>query len=244
MTLDVLRPGSATVLKFALTRTEVHVKTVVGEYLGNGLAYIRLSSFSEGTAADLEALGRELTAEAGRDELLGIVLDLRSNPGGLLDSAVAVADEFLAEGVVVSGVGRIRQARFEQAAVPGDALEHVPLVVLVNGASASAAEIVAGALQDHGRAQLVGETTYGKGSVQTVMPLGEGSAIKLTTSRYLTPSGRSINGTGIAPDVVVASDAQSPVPRRERARPLRDDAQLFEALTLISDDSITVSSVD
>jgi carboxyl-terminal processing protease len=245
VTLDVLRPGTATVLKFALTRTEVHVKTVLGEYIGNGLGYIRVSSFSEGTAADLETVGRELAAEAGRDELLGIVLDLRSNPGGLLDSAVAVADEFLAEGVVVSGTGRIRQSRFEQAASPGDPFENVPLVVLVNGASASAAEIVAGALQDHGRAQIVGETTYGKGSVQTVMPLGEGSAIKLTTSRYLTPLGRSINGSGIAPDVVVPTDDINRQYRGASGRvALRDDEQLFEALTLISAASITVSSTN
>ena len=243
VTLDVLRPGSATVIKFALTRTEVHVKTVLGEYLGNGLAYIRVSSFSEGTAADLQKIGRELTVEAGRDELLGIVLDLRSNPGGLLDSAVAVADTVLAEGVVVSGTGRVRQARFEQAATPGDPLEGVPLVVLVNGASASAAEIVAGALQDHGRAQIVGEKTYGKGSVQTVMPLGEGSAIKLTTSWYLTPSGRSINGHGIEPDVTVGTDDINRQYRGAHGRvALRDDQQLFEALALISAESITLTS--
>jgi len=114
--------------------------------------------------------------------------------------------------------------------------------VLVNSASASASEIVAGALQDHGRARIVGETTYGKGSVQTVMPLGEGSAIKLTTSRYLTPSGRSINGTGIAPDVVVASDVNRQYRGANGLIALRDDAQLFEALTLISGESITVSS--
>jgi carboxyl-terminal processing protease len=154
-----------------------------------------------------------------------------------------VADAFLAEGVIVSGTGRIRQAQFEQTAGPGDALEDVPLVVLVNGASASAAEIVAGALQDHGRARLIGERTYGKGSVQTVMPLGEGSAIKLTTSRYLTPSGRSINGKGIEPDLVVGSADINLQYRGARGRvALRDDAQLLEALRLISYDSITLSS--
>ncbi len=208
VTLDVLRPGSEAPLRFALTRSEVHVKTVQSEYLGNGLAYVRLSSFAESTAGDLEQAARDLLAAAGRAELLGMVLDLRSNPGGLLDSAVHVADTFLAEGVIVSGTGRIRQAQFEQIAAAGDVLEDVPMVVLVNSASASASEIVAGALQDHHRARIVGETTYGKGSVQTVMPLGEGSAIKLTTSRYLTPSGRSINGSGIEPDVVVHSDDQ------------------------------------
>jgi carboxyl-terminal processing protease len=162
----------------------------------------------------------------------------------LLDSAVRVADTFLAEGVIVSGTGRIRQAQFEQTAAAGDVFEDVPMVVLVNSASASASEIVAGALQDHGRARIVGETTYGKGSVQTVMPLGEGSAIKLTTSRYLTPSGRSINGSGIEPDIVVHSDDPHRQYRGSNGRvALRDDAQLLEAIRLISYDSITLSSV-
>jgi carboxyl-terminal processing protease len=244
VTLDVVRPGSEGPLHFALTRTQVRVKTVYSEYLGNGLAYLRLSSFSESTAADLEQAARNLTAAAERDELLGLVLDLRSNPGGLLDSAVRVADTFLASGIIVSGTGRIRQAQFEQTAVAGDPLETVPMVVLVNSASASASEIVAGALQDHGRARIVGETTYGKGSVQTVMPLGEGSAIKLTTSRYLTPSGRSINGSGIKPDVVVHSDDEHRQYRGANGRvPLGEDVQLLEAVRLISYDSITVSSV-
>jgi carboxyl-terminal processing protease len=244
VTLDVLRPGNEEPLHFALTRSEVHVRTVQSEYWGNGLAYVRLSSFAEGTPADLEKAARDLVAAAGRAPLLGMVLDLRSNPGGLLDAAVRVADTFLAEGIIVSGTGRVRQAQFEQVAGAGDALEDVPMVVLVNSASASASEIVAGALQDHHRARIVGETTYGKGSVQTVMPLGEGSAIKLTTSRYLTPSGRSINGSGIEPDIVVESDD----PHRQYRGPngpvtLREDAQLLEAIRLISYDSIALSSV-
>jgi carboxyl-terminal processing protease len=244
VTLDVLRPGNEEPLRFALTRSEVHVRTVHSEYLGNGLAYVRLSSFAEGTAGDLEQAARDLIAAAGRAELLGLVLDLRSNPGGLLDSAVQVADAFLAEGVIVSGTGRIRQAQFEQVAAAGDVLEDVPMIVLVNSASASASEIVAGALQDHERARIVGETTYGKGSVQTVMPLGEGSAIKLTTSRYLTPSGRSINGSGIEPDIVVHSDNQHRQYRGRNGRvALREDTQLLEAIRLISYDSITLSSV-
>jgi carboxyl-terminal processing protease len=244
VTLDVVRAGSDTPLKFALTRTEVHVRTVQSEYLGNGLGYVRLSSFAESTARDLDQAARDLTAAAGRDHLLGLVLDLRSNPGGLLDSAVQVADEFLDGGIIVTGTGRMRKAQFEQSADAGDMLENVPTVVLVNGSSASASEIVAGALQDHKRARIVGEKTYGKGSVQTVMPLGEGSALKLTTSRYLTPSGRSINGTGIAPDVVVKSEDQNRQYRGANGRvALRDDAQLLEALRLISYDSITVTQV-
>jgi carboxyl-terminal processing protease len=244
VTLDVMRPGTDTPLRFALTRTEVHVKTVQSEYMGNGLGYVRLSSFAESTAADLDQAAHDLTAAAGRDRLLGLVLDLRSNPGGLLDSAVEVADEFLDGGIIVTGTGRMRKAQFEQSAHAGDTLEGVPTVVLVNSSSASASEIVAGALQDHGRARIVGEKTYGKGSVQTVMPLGEGSALKLTTSRYLTPSGRSINGTGIAPDVVVVSEDQNRQYRGANGRvPLRDDAQLLEALRLISYDSISLTQV-
>lgn len=245
VTLEVQRQGSDAPLRFELMRTEVHVKTVRSEYLGNGLAYVRVSAFAESTPADLEAAARELNVAAERDELLGLVLDLRSNPGGLLDAAVAVADEFLAEGVIVSGTGRVRQAQFEELAQVGDSLERVPMVVLVNSESASAAEIVAGALQDHGRARIVGEKTYGKGSVQTVMPLGEGSAIKLTTSRYLTPSGRSINGTGIAPDILVESRDLHRQYRGAGGRVLlREDEQLLAAIRLVSFDSITVSSVD
>jgi carboxyl-terminal processing protease len=243
VTLEVLRAGSNEPLHFALTRTEVHVQTVQSEYLGNGLGYVRVSSFAESTAADLERAARELRRAAG-GELLGLVLDLRSNPGGLLDAAVQVADAFLDGGVIVSGTGRMRKAQFEQTADAGDPLEDVPTVVLVNSASASASEIVAGALQDHGRARVVGETTYGKGSVQTVMPLGEGTAIKLTTSRYLTPSGRSINGTGIEPDVVVRSDDPHRQYRGANGHvPLGDDAQLLEALRLVSYDSIKLTAV-
>jgi len=244
VTLDVVRPGATEPLHFALKRSHVEVKTVLSEYLGNGLGYVRLTSFAEHTAADLDQAARDLTAAAGRDALLGLVLDLRSNPGGLLDSAVQVADTFLDGGVIVSGTGRVRKAQFEQSADAGDALESVPTVVLVDSQSASASEIVAGALQDHNRARIVGEQTYGKGSVQTVMPLGEGTAIKLTTSRYLTPSGRSINGSGIAPDVVVHNDDPHRQYRGANGHvALRDDPQLLEALRLISYDSITLTEV-
>jgi carboxyl-terminal processing protease len=243
VTLDVLRDGNPKPLRFALTRSAVRVQTVTSEYLGNGLAYLRVSAFTEHTPRDLAQAARALEKAAGLNELLGVVLDLRSNPGGVLDSAVRVADEFLATGLIVSGTGRVRQARFEQFAHAGDELETVPAVVLVNGASASAAEIVAGALQDHGRARIVGETTYGKGSVQTVLPLGEGSALKLTTSLYLTPAGRSINGSGIEPDVRVHNTDVNQQYRGAAGRvPLRDDAQLLEALRLISYDSIALNT--
>jgi carboxyl-terminal processing protease len=239
--LDVLRGGVP--MRFALTRAAVQVRTVTSEYLGNGLGYIRLTGFADSTPRDLTRAVHELKDAADGAALLGVVLDLRNNPGGVLDSAVQVADSFLDQGLIVRGTGRVRQARFEQFAHPGDELEGVPAVVLVNGGSASASEIVAGALQDHHRARIVGERTYGKGSVQTVMPLGEGSAIKLTTSRYLTPSGRSLNGSGIDPDVVVHNaDPQQQYRGRGGAVAMRDDQQLLEALRLISFDSISVSA--
>lgn len=240
--VDVVRDGNVKPLRFALTRAAVQVKTVTSEYLGNGLAYFRLTAFAESTPRDLAQAAHAVRERAG-GKLIGAVLDLRNNPGGVLDAAVQVADEFLADGLIVRGTGRVRQARFEQFATPGDELEGVPAVVIVNGGSASASEIVAGALQDHGRATLVGERTYGKGSVQTVMPLGEGSAIKLTTSRYLTPSGRSLNGLGVDPDVVVHNaDAQRQYRGPNGSVAKAEDQQLLEALRLISYESISLTA--
>ena len=142
--------------------------------------------------------------------LHGLVLDLRNNPGGVLEAGVAVADAFLSEGVIVTADGRTADARFRMDATPGDLIDGAPLVVLVNSGSASASEIVAGALKDHGRAELIGHKTYGKGSVQTVMPLSHGGAVKLTTSRYFTPSGASIHGKGIIPDLVEEGPEEAP----------------------------------
>ena len=242
VTVDVVRGDNDKPLRFALTRASVQVKTVTGEYLGNGLAYFRLTAFAESTPHDLAVAAHRAIEQAG-GKLLGVVLDLRNNPGGVLDAAVQVADEFLSDGLIVRGTGRVKQARFEQFASAGDELESVPVVLLVNGGSASASEIVAGALQDHERAQIVGERTYGKGSVQTVMPLGEGSALKLTTSLYLTPSGRSINGKGIEPDVVVHNaDPQRQYRGRGSPVAMADDQQLLEALRLISYESVTLSA--
>jgi carboxyl-terminal processing protease len=202
--LAVLRGGRAEPLEFELTRADIQVKTVRSAYLGDGYGYVKLTGFSDTTAKELKTAAVALTNRA-RGPLHGFVLDLRNNPGGVLDAAVDVADLFLANGLIVRAEGRVRDATFAQYATPGDLLEQVPVVVLVNAGSASASEIVAGALKDRGRARLVGVRTYGKGSVQTVMPLGEGRAIKLTTSLYLTPSGRSINGIGIDPDDLVTS---------------------------------------
>ena len=242
VTLGVMRAGKKVPLSFALTRAQVQVRTVSSEYLGNGLGYARITSFSATTPRELVEAARALKKAAGA-KLLGLVLDLRNNPGGVLDAAVQVADTFLDGGLIVRGTGRVRQARFEQYAHAGDELEGVPTIVLVNGGSASASEIVAGALQDQHRARILGERTYGKGSVQTVMPLGEGAALKLTTSRYLTPSGRSINGVGIDPDIVVHNaDDKRQYHGAAGGVPMGEDQQLLEAIRLISYDSISLTA--
>jgi carboxyl-terminal processing protease len=197
--LAVTRVGQALPLEFTVERAQVDVHSVAIAALAGGYAYLRITSFSDTTTADFNTgiarLRRELRAKPR-----GIIIDLRNNPGGVLESAVDVADQLLEEGVIVTADGRTPAARFTMQATPGEVLPGVPVVVLVNGTTASAAEILAGALQDHHRAVLLGRRTFGKGSVQTVMPLSGGRAIKLTTSRYHTPSGRSIQGRGIEPD--------------------------------------------
>jgi carboxyl-terminal processing protease len=199
--LTVLRPTSGQTLDFSLRRAKVEVHSVAQQSLEPGYGYLRITGFSETTADDVN----HAIARMKRDNpagIKGLVLDLRNNPGGVLEAGVAVADAFLNEGVIVTADGRTPDARFRMDATPGDVIDGAPLVVLVNGGSASASEIVAGALKDHGRAELIGHKTYGKGSVQTVMPLSHGGAVKLTTSRYFTPSGASIHGKGIVPDIV------------------------------------------
>lgn len=199
--LGVRRAGHEQPLQFAIRRSQVEVHSVSSQLLEPGYGYLRIRQFSENTHADVGRAIRSLREQAGK-RLDGLVLDLRDNPGGLLDSAVAIADDFLDSGVIVSADGRSEAARFQLEAQVGQLLPGTPVVVLVNGGSASAAEILAGALRDNGRATLVGQKTYGKGSVQTIMPLSDGRAIKLTTSRYFTPSGRSINRVGLTPDLV------------------------------------------
>jgi carboxyl-terminal processing protease len=217
VSLTVRRAGKAQELQFVVKRTQVAVHSVSSQMLEPGYGYVRITNFSETTAADLRRAVRELRHRSPR--LSGLVLDLRNNPGGLLDSAVEIADDFLDSGNIVSAAGRSEDARFRMDAEPGEIVGVAPIIVLVNGGSASAAEILAGALKDNRRATLIGRKTYGKGSVQTVMPLSDGRALKITTSRYFTPSGASINEVGIRPDVayegpddapaaVVASDPQ------------------------------------
>jgi len=197
--LSVMRVGQTLPLEFTVERAQVDVHSVAILKLDNGYLYARITSFSDTTAEDFAAGIARMRRDLGAKPR-GVLIDLRNNPGGVLESAVEVADQLLEEGVIVSAEGRTPAARFSMQATPGELLTGVPVVVLVNGGTASAAEILVGALQDHHRAQLLGRRTFGKGLVQTVMPLANGRAIKLTTSRYFTPSGRSIQGRGIDPD--------------------------------------------
>jgi carboxyl-terminal processing protease len=209
VTLSVRRDGARGVLQYALRRAQVEVHSVAQQTLEPGFGYLRITSFSETTAQDVNQAVLRLKRDNPHG-IRGLVLDLRNNPGGVLEAGVAVADDFLDSGVIVTADGRTPEARFRMDATPGDLISGAPLVVLVNGGSASASEIVAGALKDHGRALLVGRRTYGKGSVQTVMPLTHGGAVKLTTSRYFTPSGASIQGKGIIPDVLEEGTGDPP----------------------------------
>lgn len=186
-----------TPLSMALERAEIRINSVRSRLLEPAYGYLRISQFRSGTELDLRAALRELSHS---EPLKGLVLDLRNNPGGLLQSCVAVADAFLESGDIVSTRGRDNQIALQFAATPGDLLQGAPIVVLINGGSASAAEIVAGALQDNQRGMLLGTRSFGKGSVQTVMPVDDDRAIKLTTALYYTPSGRSIQKLGIKPD--------------------------------------------
>ncbi|MBT8088009.1 MAG: S41 family peptidase [Gammaproteobacteria bacterium] len=200
VTLTVLRDDAA--IDHEMRRQLIRMTSVHRELLGPSYGYVRVSQFSDNTARELGDAVDQLHASS--DGMLdGLVLDLRNNPGGVLDAAVDVSDLFLDSGVIVSADGRSEESRFSRSAHRGDILDGANLVVLVNKGSASASEIVAGSLQDHGRALVIGTETFGKGLVQTVMPLSRGRAIKLTTSRYYTPSGDSIHEVGITPDVLV-----------------------------------------
>ena len=236
VTVKVRRQDYDDPLQFRLTRQKIQVASVRHEILDQSIAYLRLSQFNETTAHEVSRaidLMMEESQEATGNMLTGLILDLRNNPGGILDSAVDISDLFLDEGVIVSAKGRSQASRFTRRAHRGDILDGAAIAILVNGGSASAAEIVAGALQDHGRATVVGTKTFGKGLVQTVMPLSKGRAIKLTTSEYYTPSGDSINETGVAPDVYVEGSRRHPDQSLSSMLDRENDAQLIEALALI-----------
>ena len=228
--IGILRQGNAEPLLFTLKRSRVELHSVKSQLLEPGYGYVRIAEFSETTGDDVEKALAELRKRNGKP-LKGLVLDMRNNPGGVLESAVAVADAFLDKGVIVTAKGRTPESKFEMDATPGDDLSGAPIVVLVNGGSASAAEIVAGALKDHHRAVLMGRTTFGKGTVQTVVPLSDNRAIKLTTSLYYTPSGVSINHKGIAPDIELPRDAPPPkTPVPADAPLLQRDSEVKRAL--------------
>lgn len=201
--LTIVREGENKPLEISVTRDVIRVKSVRSRVLEPGYGYIRISSFQSKTTRNVVAAVDKLS-NAENQELQGLVLDLRNNPGGILTGAVGVSDIFLNDGqLIVYTKGRVQDAELDYSATTHDVIDGIPIVVLINEGSASASEIVAGALQDHKRATIIGKKSFGKGSVQTVLPLKENAALKLTTARYYTPSGRSIQASGIEPDILV-----------------------------------------
>jgi carboxyl-terminal processing protease len=200
-----------------LIRATIKIQSVRSHLEGDNIAYIRITTFNEQTDVGLNNAMKNLKQQAG-GKLLGVVLDLRNDPGGLLDQAVAVSDAFLEKGEIVSTRGRRSEDAQRYNARPGDIAAGLPVAVLINGGSASASEIVAGALQDHHRAILLGTRSFGKGSVQTIIPLPGHGAMRLTTARYYTPSGRSIQAKGIDPDIVVEAAKIEKTPEKGEAK--------------------------
>ena len=213
--LRVARKGSAAPIDVAIVREIIRVRPVRHKTDGGDIGYIRITRFNEQTTDGLKKAIANIAREIPADKLTGYVIDLRNNPGGLLDQAVSVSSAFMSRGEVVSTRGRSAEETQRFTARGGDITRGKPLVVLINGGSASASEIVAGALRDHKRATLIGTRTFGKGSVQTIIPLGAGNgALALTTARYFTPSGRSIQAQGIAPDIEVLQDVPDELKNR------------------------------
>jgi carboxyl-terminal processing protease len=228
--LEILRGGTAAPINVDLKREIIHVHAVRAHNEDGDVGYVRITQFNEHANDELVKALQDLSAQIPADKLKGFILDLRNDPGGLLDQAVSVSNDFLSRGEIVSIRGRDADdtQRFDAKANPGDLTNGKPLIVLVNGGSASASEIVAGALQDHKRATVVGTRSFGKGSVQTIIPLGTGEgALRLTTARYYTPSGRSIQAMGISPDVEVKQDE----PVKETSAEIVSEAGLRGHLT-------------
>lgn len=219
ITLSIRREGVPRLLEFSLNREIIKIQSVKARMLEKGYAYIRLTQFQDRTGVDLENALNGLIKEDGKLE--GLVLDLRNNPGGLLSQAVKVADTFLDSGMIVYTEGRLDNQKQKYFAHPGGYAD-LPMIVLVNGGSASASEIVAGAIQDHGRGVILGTQTFGKGSVQTILPLENGAALRLTTAMYFTPNGRSIQVTGIGPDITLENLSPAQVAAREQ-REIREE---------------------
>ena len=242
ITLTVVREGHDKPFKVEVVRDIIRVASVKGRILEDGFAYVRISHFQAHTTDDMLKKISTLRKKAG-NRLKGLVLDLRNNPGGVLNAAVSVSDAFLEKGTIVYTEGRIDDSQLQFEAAPDDVLAGAPIVVLVNEGSASASEIVAGALQDHKRAIIAGQQTFGKGSVQTIIAINDKSAVKLTTARYFTPSGRSIQAEGIKPDIELAdlkvSAADEPqvkaLKEADLARHLGNGSQAKEAPTATDD---------
>jgi carboxyl-terminal processing protease len=236
VTITVVREGWTEPKDFDIVREQIRVQSVRAHDLGGGVAYIKLRQFQEQSPGDMSA-ALERFAKAGG--MKALILDLRNNPGGLLTAAVEVTEEFIDDGkLVVYTEGRVRNQNMRFSAHAKKSYPTLPMVVLVNQGSASASEIVAGALQDWGRAIVVGTQTFGKGSVQTIIPLSDGSGLRLTTAKYFTPKGRSIHGTGITPDIVVEAPKEPPAKERPlpAADPLDDlkkDVQVQRAIDVI-----------
>jgi carboxyl-terminal processing protease len=213
--LRIMRKGADKPIEVTIVRDVIRVKSVRSHNEGEDIGYIRVTQFNEQTTEGLKKAISDLTTQLGAEKIKGFVVDLRNNPGGLLDQAISVSDAFLDKGEIVSTRGRNAEETQRFNARPGDLTKGKPVIVLINGGSASASEIVAGALQDHKRATLIGTRSFGKGSVQTIIPLGAGNgALRLTTARYYTPSGRSIQAKGITPDIEVLQE----VPEDLKAR--------------------------
>ena len=235
VTISVVREGWTEPHDFEIQREQIRVHSVRSQDLGSGIAYIKLRQFQEQTAHDLETALEKFS----KGEFKGLVLDLRNNPGGLLTSAVEVSEKFVDDGkLVVYTEGRVRNQNMRFSAHAKHAFSTLPMVVLVNQGSASASEIVAGALQDYGRAIVVGTQTFGKGSVQTIIPLSDGSGLRLTTAKYFTPKGRSIHGKGITPDIIVEipkepAGKDRPLPSTDPLEDLKKDVQLQRALDVL-----------
>ena len=208
VTIWIMRDGLGEPRDYTITRDIIKIKSVKSKAMGDGIAYVKLIQFQQDSSAELEKALEAARKE--KDGIRGLVLDLRNNPGGLLDQAVKVADEFIESGLIVYTDGRIESQKYKYFARKEGTWTGFPIVVLVNAGSASASEIVAGALQDHGRAILLGTKSFGKGSVQTILPLEDGSALRLTTARYFTPNGRSIQAKGIEPDIVITDGREPP----------------------------------
>ena len=213
--LKIIRKGKDAPIEVTLVRDNIRVRSVRARVEQDDIAYIRITTFNEQTTEGLKREINNLTNQIGADKLKGFIIDMRNNPGGLLEEAVTVSDAFLERGEIVSTRGRNAEETQRRAAHAGDLTKGKPVIVLINGGSASASEIVAGALQDHKRATLVGTRSFGKGSVQTIIPLGSGNgALRLTTARYYTPSGKSIQAKGIVPDIEVLQDVSDELKAR------------------------------